>query len=193
MKLVVVTGSHHENSQSLKVGKHLVDEGEKIGFEGEVIDLATLNLPFWTGKDSSHENWKAIESKLKDAQAYCIVSPEWGGMVTPQLKNFFLYTSSETVGHKPAVAVSVSAGVGGAYPISELRMSGYKNSKLCYIPEHLVIRGVANVLNQDPVEEDKLIRTRIQHTLGVLKAYAQALNVMRKDIQVDLHQFPHGM
>jgi hypothetical protein len=37
------------------------------------------------------------------------------------------------------IAVSGGAG-GGAYPVAELRMSSYKNSRICYLPEHLIVR-----------------------------------------------------
>ena len=73
------------------------------------------------------------------------MTPEWNGMATPAIKNFFLYFSSSVLFHKPALIVTVSAGHGGAYPVIELRSSGYKNTKLCYIPEHVIIREAANV------------------------------------------------
>ncbi len=44
--------------------------------------------------------------------------------------------------------VAVSSGAGGAYPVAELRMSSYKNSRICYIPEQIIIRDVENVLNE---------------------------------------------
>ena len=38
--------------------------------------------------------------------------------------------------------VSISSGNGGAYPISELRSSSYKNSHILWIPENIIIRNV---------------------------------------------------
>ena len=42
--------------------------------------------------------------------------------------------------HKPGLIVSISSGNGGAYPISELRSSSYKNSHILWIPENIIIR-----------------------------------------------------
>jgi len=46
------------------------------------------------------------------------------------------------LGHKPALIVAVSSGDGGAYPVSELRMSSYKNNRLCYIPEQVALKSM---------------------------------------------------
>ena len=65
--------------------------------------------------------------------------------------------------NKTIVVTGVSSGIGGAYPISELRASSYKNCRLCYLPEHLIVRQVEKVLNgPQPVDEaDERIRARI--------------------------------
>jgi len=55
-------------------------------------------------------------------------------MAPAGLKNFFLYAGNTALAHKPAYLVGISASRGGSYPIAELRMSSYKNSYLCYIP-----------------------------------------------------------
>ncbi|MFK7871620.1 MAG: NADPH-dependent FMN reductase [Oligoflexales bacterium] len=195
MKIVIVSGSHHLNSQSLKISEYLSKRSQHFGCDAEVVDLATANLPFWSGPHAGHAHWKKIQPKFESADGYIVVCPEWGGMVTPQLKNLFLYTTSKEVGHKPALITSISAGAGGAYPVSELRMSGYKNTKICYIPEHLVVRGVAQVLNtpNDSNGEDQRMRERVDHHLQVLKAYAESMKTMRINATVDLHEFPHGM
>ena len=40
--------------------------------------------------------------------------------------------------HKPGLIVTVSAGLGGSYPVTELRISSHKNTRLCYIPDHVL-------------------------------------------------------
>jgi hypothetical protein len=78
-------------------------------------------------------------------------------------KNFFLFASSAELGHKPALLVSVSAGISGAYPIARnSRSSSYKNNHICYIPEHLIVRQVGGVLNSADAAspEDQAIRNR---------------------------------
>ena len=53
------------------------------------------------------------------------------------------------LGHKPALIVTVSSADGGAYPVAELRMSSYKNNRICYLPEHVILRNVERILNDD--------------------------------------------
>ena len=86
------------------------------------------------------------------------------------LKNFFLYTKHSELAHKPALIVSISAGRGGSYPVHELRTSSYKNNRLCYIPEHLIIRNVESFLKQDSsnIKENQFIAQRIEQTLSLL-------------------------
>jgi len=100
---------------------------------------------------------------------------------------------SSDLAHKPGLLVGVSSGIGGAYPISELRASSYKNCRLCYLPEHLIVRQVEAVLNtpQAASEEDQRIRARIDYALDILGKYAQALQPVRASI--DLSQFATGM
>ena len=68
-------------------------------------------------------------------------------MVPAALKNFFLlWAATGELSHKPALPCAVSAGEGGAYVISELRMSSYKNNRLCWLPEQLIARQVKSIL-----------------------------------------------
>ena len=67
-------------------------------------------------------------------------------MVPAGLKNFFLCFGRNELAHKPGLIVGVSSADGGVYPVAELRMSSYKNSRICYIPEQLIVRNVESVL-----------------------------------------------
>ncbi|MBM3602214.1 MAG: NAD(P)H-dependent oxidoreductase, partial [Alphaproteobacteria bacterium] len=131
----------------------------------------------------------------QSADALIIVAPEWGGMAPAALKNFFLYASSAELGHKPALLVAVSAGVSGSYPIAELRSSSYKNNHICYIPEHLIVRQVGQVMNgqQATSPEDQAIRDRADFALSVLHGYGQALRPLRASGAVFNKSYPFGM
>jgi hypothetical protein len=85
--------------------------------------------------------------------------------------------------------------MGGAYPIAELRISSYKNTKICYIPDHIIIRDVNNVLNTvEPIDEaDKRICARIDKTLDVLLAYTQAYISIKHIDCIKQDAIPYGM
>ena len=117
-------------------------------------------------------------------------------MVPSGLKNFFLMWGKGELAHKPALIVAVSAGDGGAYPVAELRMSSYKNNRLCYIPEQLIVRHVESVLNDtgdNNPEADTYFRDRSLFALRLLREYALALRAVRDSgLTVDA-RFKNGM
>ena len=116
-------------------------------------------------------------------------------MVPAKLKNFFLLPNTISMAHKPALIVSVSEGFGGSYPINELRISSYKNTHICYIPQHIIIRKVKLCLNEEETADndfDKLIRPRIDYSIQLLGHYCKAFISLRKT-DFNFNQFPFGM
>ena len=119
-------------------------------------------------------------------------------MVPAALKNFFLlWASTGELSHKPALACAVSASDGGAYVIAELRMSSYKNNRLCWIPEHLIARHVKTLGNEDDALNDpsahEAFQQRAHYALQLLVAYADALGPIRAGGLIDHETFMNGM
>ncbi|TGM00345.1 NADPH-dependent oxidoreductase [Leptospira barantonii] len=200
MKLAIVAGPHRKISQSAKVAKWMANRLESFGHEAWVLDLGNHKLPvwddsFWDGGEEWDKIWKPIEAELKSADAYVFVTPEYSGMASPGLKNFILYCNNGVVGHKPVLIGAVSASRGGAYPVAELRMSSYKNTKLCYIPEHIIVRDAEHVLNgpESAGNEDSYIRNRIDFALKILVSYGEALKTVRDSGVTVKKEFSNGM
>ena len=99
--------------------------------------------------------------------------------------------------HKPALIVTVSVSDGGAYPVAELRMSSYKNNRLCYLPEHLIIRKVASVFNEDEEKNDArsqpYYEDRLTYALNLLGEYASAFRQIRASGKASLENYSSGM
>ena len=116
-------------------------------------------------------------------------------MVPHCLKNFFHLCCHGELYHKPALIVSVSAGLGGNYPIAELRMNSYKNTKICYIPEQIVIRNVEKYFNSSEEAEsrEKKLRDRLFYVVDVLLAYSNAFSHIREKGILNREQYPTGM
>lgn len=191
--IALLIGSSRPDSQSAKVARYLSERlcALHSSVQTDLIDLAQQPLPLWPAAPAEH--WPAHAEVLRRADALVLVTPEWNGMACPAVKNFFLYAGREELAHKPCLLVGVSSGIGGAYPISELRASGYKNCRLCHIPEHLIIRQVEKVMNALEADggEDVRIRERSDYALQVLLHYAEALAPLRS--RIDLQRFPTGM
>ena len=203
MKISIICGSHRQNSQSIKVANHIENTllMSRLADKTYLFSLAGNPLPLWDESIwEGDEKWKEILSpisaELSNSDGFIIIAPEYHGQVSAALKNFFLMWKQE-LSHKPALIVGVSSSDGGAYPVAELRMSSYKNNRLCYLPEHLIIRKVESVLNDDPAENDKetdsYFRERIEWCLGILKEYAVALKQVRGSGVTKTKKFTNGM
>ena len=202
MKIGIISGSHRVSSQSEKVANYMSACLKGAGIDTWVFSLAANPLPLWDesiwqGDATWVERLKPLQEELKACDGFIVIAPEWHGMVPAGLKNFFLLFSQAELGHKPALLVSVSSGEGGAYPIAEMRSSSYKNNRICYLPEHLILRKVEKVLNdnaQDNDEEmDSYYRERIDWALGILQGYAVALKSMRESTTITHDKFSFGM
>lgn len=204
MKIMLISGSHRLNSQSDKVAQFIAQSLLANGQadETEVFSLAGNPLPLWDeGIWSGEEKWQTllnpISAKLAASDGFVIIAPEWHGQVPAGLKNFFLLWGNGELAHKPALIVAVSSADGGAYPVAELRMSSYKNNRLCYLPEHLIVRHVESVLNADASKNnpsaDHYFRERIIYAGGILSAYAKALRSVRESGVTQTDVFRFGM
>lgn len=204
MKISIISGSHRVNSQSEKVSRYIQQtlEQQKLCDETWLYLLAGNPLPLWDESIwASDPDWAVrlgpVSEQLADSDGFVIVSPEWHGQVPAGLKNFFLMWGKGELAHKPALIVTVSSADGGAYPVAELRMSSYKNNRLCFIPEQIIVRHVESVLNADEeknnADADRYFRERIPYALGVLREYALALDSVRASGAASLQVFKNGM
>lgn len=202
MQIAIVVGSHRKASQSSRVGAYIASDLARIdpSVTVDTIDLAGNPLPLWDesvwqGESELAALWKPYRDRMRRADGFVIIAPEWAGMVPPGLKNLLLFAGPKEVGHKPAMIVAVSASRGGSYPVNELRTSGYKNSRLVYIPEHVLIHDVNDMLlGATPASDrDAWLRRRIEFADRILLEYAKALAPIRTSGLTEHADFPYGM
>ena len=202
MHIVLVSGSHRENSQSSRIAHYFSARMKAVeeGVSTDIIDLKGNPLPLWDERawqpDSElQRQWQPYAERLRKADGFVIVSPEWSGMVPAGLKNFFLYASAREIGHKPGLIVTVSSSRGGSYPVEELRTSSYKNTRICYIPEHVIVRDAEKMFvgEQPDGDDDAYLRGRSDFALRCLAAYAKALKVPRESGVLYDKNYPFGM
>lgn len=201
MKYAIISGSARSGSQSLKISKYLEKEIQQTaGNTTYLLNLEGNPIPIWDegifGPDEKWQKvWGPFAKELESSDAIIIVCPEWHGAVPTAIRNLLQVATHKELGHKPALIVSVSAYVGGAYPISELRMAGYKNNRICYIPEQLIIRHAAQTFNGDTMEsqDDAYLRARATYCLKLLAEYAKALKLVRSSGVIDHKTYPNGM
>ncbi len=205
MKTGIISGSHRPQSQSETVSRYIDQRlHDSTWCESSwLLTLADNPLPFWdesvwSGGGAWEQQLPALREQVSSCDAFVIVTPEWHGMVPSGLKNFFLlWAAGGELAHKPALIVSVSASDNGAYPVAELRMSSYKNSRLCYMPEHLIVRNVTQVFNGNDAENDaeanSYLSGRLTYCLDMLGEYASAFRQIRASGKVSLETYTNGM
>ena len=204
MKITIISGSHRDPSQSEKVARYIEKtlNTEKKDVQASVYSLANNPLPLWDQtlwEDSVewNERLAPVKKQLIESDAFVVIAPEWHGQVPAGLKNFFLMFNRFELGHKPAMIVAVSSADGGAYPVAELRMSSYKNNRLCYIPEQIILRNVESILNEKAEDNnasaDDYFRQRISWALDILCGYGVALKAMRDSVEIHHDMFGNGM
>jgi NAD(P)H-dependent FMN reductase len=204
MQITIVCGSHRRASQTRKIADAICAclLQHQLCEQANIFDLADSPLPLWNEAcwqqdDAWQQRLAPWSSKLRSSDALVIVCPEWHGMVPAALKNFFLMWSGGELAHKPALIVAVSSTDGGAYPVAELRMSSYKNNRICYLPEHLIVRNVESVFNPHPEDNSDTAQpyfeSRLRYCLELLREYAQAFRTIRRSGKTDLSVFRSGM
>ena len=199
MNISIISASHRSNSQSKKILDILHTNLLNINSDLDIydLDLAEKLLPLWSpdkknGKGVWGNTWNSISDNLNKSDGFILVVPEYGGMATPAAKNIFLLCGNGEFAHKPGLIVSVSSGNGGAYPISELRMSSYKNTHIMWIPENIIIRNVEEFnpgAHGDNIPE--WLDDRIDYVLKLLLTYALNMKPIREII--NRKDFGNGM
>jgi NAD(P)H-dependent FMN reductase len=195
-KVLIVNFSLRDNSQSHKVGEYLKKQWGKNAVH---LDYIKLDIPMWdesVGKPTSKwlVGYQALQEKLKEADGYIFVVPEYNGTASPAFSNFNLMLGVES-NHKAALIVTVSASRGGAYPVSNLRAFGSKNNKINFIPEHIIVRDANDMLKANVVGltlDDQYLRSRIEYTLDILNYYITASRYVREKIVFE-PKFGNGM
>jgi NAD(P)H-dependent FMN reductase len=205
MQIYIISASQGSDSQSLRVANYMSQRLSVLDTDttASVLDLATAQIPLVNddfleeNEDKWSANWSSVKAKIQSSDGFIFVTPEWGGMVTPAMLNWLLATEYSDIGHKPALLTGVSGARGGAYPISQLRSMGYKNNRVLYLPEHLIIRDVEDTMTE--LEKAKFdgnepyMAKRIDYSIQLLLLYAKSQSQLRQSDLITQNPFENGM
>ncbi|MDQ3093897.1 MAG: NAD(P)H-dependent oxidoreductase [bacterium] len=197
MKISVISGSTRSGSKTLEVSEYLAKSLKESGVDVELIDLNELRLPLYDDDSVKQDKtWLKILPKLQSSDGFIFASPEWDGMFSVGLHNLFYYTASATgtkpLAHKPVLLVGVSSGMGGAYPIAQMKSVGQKNNHFVVIPENLRFAQVGDALVDGEIVIQGL-KSRTKYSLKILVEYAKAIKVVRDSESIDLKTFASGV
>lgn len=200
MGIGIIVSSIREGAQSARIAEIVKSRLNEIFPEtsAEIFSLRDLDLPLWTedkwkADSIVSQEWTSLSDQLKACTGFVFIVPEWAGMAPPHLKNFLLFCDKGELAHKPCQLIGVSSGMGGAYPIAELRMSGYKNNFLMWLPDHMILRNVEQLFISEQLSDlDKSLQDRMDYTLTWLVDIAEAMSSLREKDQ-NLSLYKNGM
>jgi len=131
MKLQIIFGSTREGRQGEKVALWARSQALALeNIEIDYTDLRDINLPFFNEavspsmiKDGSYSNetQKAWAKRVRSADAYIIVTPEYNHSYPAVLKNALDYIYHEW-SNKPVGFISYGGGAGGSLAVEQLRL-----------------------------------------------------------------------
>ncbi|WP_157730001.1 NADPH-dependent FMN reductase [Bacterioplanes sanyensis] len=191
-QICIISASQRAESNSRRISDLL--NQRYLDGNASLIDLHEQPLPLWDGAQADDEFVSSARAKANAADGFVFVVPEWHGMAPAALKNLLLWLGKEELAHKPVLLVAVSGSVGGAFVIAELRSSGYKNSRLLFLPEHLILRDANDLWSgQSGRDSDEYLDKRSRYAVDQLLTYAGALAPLREQLTAGLADFGNGM
>lgn len=116
MKIEILSGSPRQNSTTVRVALHLQQAlRENTEHEIGLIDLREHHLPplqqVFMAPHLAPEKHQVLAKRMFEAQAFILVTPEYNGSYTPDLKNLLDHFPKQ--GHKVFGLVTASPGALG--------------------------------------------------------------------------------
>jgi chromate reductase, NAD(P)H dehydrogenase (quinone) len=116
MKIEILSGSPRQNSTTFRVALHLQNAlQEKTEHEVGLIDLRQHDLPpvqeVFLAPHLAPEHYQDLAKRVFEAQAFILVTPEYNGSYTPDLKNLLDHFPKQN--HKVFGLVTASPGALG--------------------------------------------------------------------------------
>src|SRR3989344_5113159 len=128
LKVKIILGSTRPARFSEHAGGWILEQAKKIaGIETEILDLRDYAMPFFNEavtpsakkEDYADEAVQRWTKKIKEADGFIIVAPEYNHGYTAVLKNALDYVSTEW-NNKPVGFVAYGS-AGGARAVEQLR------------------------------------------------------------------------
>ena len=185
-RLMIIIASTRPGRVGLPVAEWFRERVEAHGgFDIDVVDLATLNLPFMDEpkhprlRQYVHQHTKDWSARVAAADAFVFVMPEYNFAFTAPLKNAIDYLHTEWA-YKPVGLVSyggVSAGTRAAQMIKQV----VSTLKMVPIPESVSIPFVAQFIKDGRVEPNETMQTAAAAMLDELERWVTAMRSLRED------------
>ena len=180
MKLTIISSSVREGRQSDQVAYAIMERATKKGISNSsVLDLAKMNIPHMSNSfgqtQNPGEDLTRLNSELMKSDFMILVSPEYNGTYTAQLKNALDYFPKSHFQNKAIGICSVSSGplggMRGAINMQQLVLALWAFP----IPNMLLVSNVDQKFDQNRSITDKVLIENIDQYLEKLIWFSEAL------------------
>ena len=182
-KIAVIVGSVRRDRQGIKVAKWIEKKLLSRNHIVLFIDPLELKLPLldrmYKEMTDPSEELKDLRNKIKNAEGYLAVTPEYNRSTSAAMKNTLDYFLEEYF-FKPSAIVSYSPGVlGGVNAAQQLRLV-FAELGAPSIPSAFTISKVMNTFSENGELVDETYDKRVIRFLSEFEWYLEALKKQRE-------------
>jgi NAD(P)H-dependent FMN reductase len=182
MKIEIISGSARKNSLSARVALHLKDWLLKEGIDAGLINMNTHALPpvqtVFNEPADAPADLSAIVTRVFEADAFILVSPEYNGGYSPAMKNFLDHFPKQ---HRKAFGIVTASpgalgGIRAALQLQQLvfALSGIASPRMLVIPE------VDKKFNEDGLLTDTRFKDAVGSFVNEFLWLARAISHQQK-------------
>ena len=182
-KIALIVGSVRRDRQGIKVARWM--EKKLLGRSHTVyfVDPLELELPLldrmYKEMIDPPQKLKELRTKIKDAEGYMAVTPEYNRSTSAAMKNTLDYFLEEYF-FKPSAIVSYSPGIfGGVNAAQQLRLV-FAELGAPSIPSAFTISKVMNTFSENGELVDEVYDKRLTRFLSEFEWYLEALKKQRE-------------
>ena len=180
LNLLVILGTGRAGRQSNKVADFVYQQIKQAGHITELIDVRnygqSVTIPAWEDDDDRTKSWR---DKIKQADAFVIVAPEYNHSFPGELK-LFLDQAQKQFQYKPAAICGVSAGGFGGVRVALTLLPVLNELQVTLIRNNVYFSGVGNLFDESGKIMDQSYVEKLKTMLDELTWYANALKAARE-------------
>ncbi|OLZ61522.1 NADPH-dependent FMN reductase [Amycolatopsis keratiniphila] len=181
IRLAVIIGSvRHERFADAITGWLQAELATIDGVEVDTIDLADIDLPLQGTRPGGTET--VISDRLRDADAFLVVTPEYNHSFPAALKNAIDWHFTEWA-YKPVAFVGYGAGSGGIRAIEQLRLI-FPELRATTVRDAVLLNAPWTRLGPNGYEGTEGERAALTATMTELGWWARTLRAGRVAVQV---------
>ncbi|MGF9697533.1 NADPH-dependent FMN reductase [Paenibacillus sp. MABNR03] len=186
MKIIILAGSNRKNATSTRLGEYAVEVIRSQRHEASLFDLYQTPVPFYAPdeKQADDDNLAELNSRMLEADAIILSTPEYHGSISGVLKNALDHLSQAHFSGKPVLSISSAGGAVGVSSLLQLQAI-VRNLHGINAQEWISIGGAqrrrfeATFDGYEEYEGSQDIEDRIQRVIGSFLSLAQTLTTAR--------------